>query len=67
MLGTFRTDLAVNGDGGGSGNISTRGSIVAGGEVKDRQGTMSEIRVTYNGHRHNCPDGGTDGPSILMA
>ncbi|EIU1267180.1 phage baseplate assembly protein V [Salmonella enterica subsp. enterica serovar Agbeni] len=65
-LGTFRTDLSVEGDKGGSGNIRTAGSVVAGGEVQDRQGSMSEIRITYNGHKHDCPDGGTDIPSILM-
>lgn len=66
-LGTFRTDLSVEGDKGGSGNIRTAGSVIAGKEVQDRQGTLSEIRVTYNGHIHKCPDGPTDGPSILMS
>ncbi|EJK0523153.1 phage baseplate assembly protein V [Salmonella enterica] len=65
-LGTFRTDLNVEGDKGGSGNIRTAGSVIAGGEVQDRQGTMTEVRVTYNGHKHDCPDGGTGIPSILM-
>jgi len=65
-LGTFRTDLSVEGDKGGSGNIRTAGSVIAGKEVQDRQGTLSEIRLTYNGHHHNCPDGPTDGPSIPM-
>lgn len=66
-LGTFRTDLSVEGDKGGSGNIRTAGSVIAGKEVQDRQGTLSEIRITYNGHLHRCPDGQTDGPSILMS
>lgn len=66
-LGTFRTDLSVEGDKGGSGNIRTAGSIIAGKEVQDRMGTLSEIRATYNGHLHNCPDGQTDGPSLLMS
>lgn len=64
---SFLSDLSVTGEEGGSGNIRTNGSVIAGKEVQDWQGTMSEIRVTYNGHKHNCPDGGTDGPSILMA
>lgn len=66
-LGTFRTDLSVEGDKGGSGNIRTAGSVIAGKEVQDRLGTLSEIRVTYNGHNHRCPDGQTDGPSLLMS
>ncbi|EKE2597387.1 phage baseplate assembly protein V [Salmonella enterica subsp. enterica serovar Nima] len=63
---TFLSDLSVTGEEGGSGNIRTNGSVFAGQEVQDRLGTMTEIRATYNGHRHNCPDGGTDIPSILM-
>ncbi|EBJ0777461.1 phage baseplate assembly protein V [Salmonella enterica] len=63
---TFLSDLRVTGEEGGSGNIRTTGSVFAGQEIQDRQGSMSEIRVTYNGHKHNCPDGGTDIPSILM-
>lgn len=63
---TFLSDLSVTGEEGGSGNIRTNGSVFAGQEVQDRQGTMTKIRVTYNGHKHDCPDGGTDIPSILM-
>ncbi len=63
---TFLSDLSVTGEEGGSGNIRTNGSVFAGQEVQDRLGTMSEIRVTYNGHKHNCLDNGTDIPSILM-
>lgn len=63
---TFLSDLRVTGEEGGSGNIRTTGSVFAGQEVQDRLGTMTEIRVTYNGHKHDCPDGGTDIPSILM-
>lgn len=62
----FLSDLSVTGEEGGSGNIRTNGSVFAGQEVQDRLGTMSEIRITYNGHKHDCPDGGTDIPSILM-
>ncbi|HAK8439455.1 TPA: phage baseplate assembly protein V [Salmonella enterica] len=63
---TFLSDLSVTGEEGGSGNIRTNGSVFAGQEVQDRLGTMSEIRVTYNGHTHTCPDGDTSTPSIPM-
>ena len=39
-LATFRNDISVTGDNGGTGNITTRGSVLAGQEVQDRQGTM---------------------------
>lgn len=57
-LATFRNDISVTGDNGGTGNITTRGSVLAGQEVQDRQGTITEVRTTYNGHTHICPDGG---------
>ncbi|ECA8972928.1 phage baseplate assembly protein V [Salmonella enterica subsp. enterica serovar Omuna] len=63
---TFLSDLSVTGEEGGSGNIRTNGSVFAGQEVQDRLGTMSEIRVTYNGHTHTYPDGDTSPPSIPM-
>lgn len=63
---TFLSDLNVTGEEGGSGNIRTNGSVFAGQEVQDRLGTMTEIRVTYNGHTHTCPDGDTSTPSIPM-
>ncbi|ENG2646370.1 phage baseplate assembly protein V [Salmonella enterica subsp. enterica serovar Banana] len=63
---TFLSDLSVTGEEGGSGNIRTNGSVFAGHEVQDRLGTMTEIRVTYNGHTHTCPDGDTSTPSIPM-
>ncbi|EDI0780999.1 phage baseplate assembly protein V [Salmonella enterica subsp. enterica serovar Kasenyi] len=62
----FLSDLSVTGEEGGSGNIRTNGSVFAGQEVQDRLGTMTEIRVTYNGHTHTCPDGDTSTPSIPM-
>ena len=64
---SFLSSLSVTGEEGGGGDIRTAGSVIAGGEVQDRQGTMSEIRITYNGHSHKCPDGHTEGPSIQMA
>ncbi|TGI08706.1 phage baseplate assembly protein V [Escherichia coli] len=66
-LATFRNDISVTGDNGGAGNITTRGSVLAGQEVQDRQGTMNEMRITYNGHTHICPDGETDKPNQPMA
>ncbi len=66
-LATFRNDISVTGDNGGTGNITTRGSVLAGQEVQDRQGTISEVRMTYNGHTHKCPDGETDNPNQPMA
>lgn len=62
----FLSDLSVTGEEAGSGDIRTNGSVMAGKEVQDRLGTMNEMRLSYNGHKHNCPDGGTDIPSILM-
>ncbi|MHC9019052.1 GPW/gp25 family protein [Escherichia coli] len=61
-LATFRNDISVTGDNGGTGNITTRGSVLAGQEVQDRQGTITEVRTTYNGHTHICPDGETQQP-----
>ncbi|HHN9159448.1 TPA: phage baseplate assembly protein V, partial [Escherichia coli] len=66
-LATFRNDISVTGDNGGTGNITTRGSVLAGQEVRDRQGTMNEMRITYNGHTHICPDGETEKPNQPMA
>jgi len=64
---SFLSSLSVTGEEAGGGDIRTAGSVIAGKEVQDHQGTMSEIRITYNGHYHQCPDGTTKGPSIQMA
>ncbi|MDN8599016.1 phage baseplate assembly protein V [Citrobacter sp. S2-9] len=71
--GTFRMNVGVWGDldvtgesDGSTGNITTRGSVLADKDVRDSRGTMNAIRVTYNGHTHNENDDVTDAPNQLM-
>ncbi|WP_255148068.1 phage baseplate assembly protein V [Escherichia fergusonii] len=66
MPATFMAGIYVTGENGGTGNIETSGSVRAGAEVEDRQGSMSKIRLTYNGHQHACPDGTTGEPNSPM-
>ena len=42
-----------------SGNLTVGGDSESGGDVSDANGSMQEMRDTYNGHTHNDPQGGT--------
>lgn len=48
--------------------FTTSGDFLAGGEVSDSVGAMSEIRLIYNGHKHTAQgeSAETTGPSIEM-
>lgn len=49
-------------------DLSASGNVSAAGEMSDGVGTMSAIRVTYNGHTHKGNGAGNDtgGPSAAM-
>lgn len=46
--------------------LSAVGNISTQGELSDATGTVSSIRVVYNGHTHNVPDGVSDAPNQPM-
>lgn len=46
--------------------LSAVGNISTQAELSDATGTVSSIRVTYNGHTHNVPDGVSDAPNQSM-
>ena len=52
---TVNGDLTLNGAAEATGNISSEGDISAGGQVSDVNGSMQEMRTTYNGHVHGVP------------
>ncbi|MEB8638656.1 phage baseplate assembly protein V [Cronobacter muytjensii] len=60
-------DLSVTGESAGSsGNITTKGSVLADKDVRDARGTLQQIRVTYNGHTHGETGGTTHEPNQPM-
>ncbi|EFG1350008.1 phage baseplate assembly protein V, partial [Escherichia coli] len=38
-----------------------KADLMVGGEVSDYHGTMSQIRIVYNGHNHRGDSGGSTG------
>ena len=54
---TLNGDLTVNGSAEATGNIEADGNLSAGAQVSDLNGSMTEIRTTYNGHLHGVPPG----------
>lgn len=64
---TFTTPLAeFSGNVTIAGNLSTAGNSTSAGNVSDLNGTMQEMRVTYNGHKHTETGGITQTPDTLM-
>lgn len=58
----FNEGFTLNG-GAGVGS----GSIAVSGNVSDANGSMQEMRDTYNGHTHDAPGGTTDHPNQPMS
>ena len=54
---TLNGDLTVNGSAEATGNIEADGNMSAGAQVSDLNGSMTEMRATYNGHLHGVPPG----------
>ena len=50
-------DLEIDGDLTVDGDISATGDISADGDVSDRNGSMQEMRTTYNAHVHGVAPG----------
>lgn len=48
------------------GKLIVDGDIISTGDIFDKNGSMQEMRDTYNPHTHNCPDGTTSAPSGAM-
>lgn len=44
-----------------AGNVLVGGNVAATGDVSDVNGSMQEMRGTYNGHTHSDPQGGSTG------
>ncbi|MDD0853000.1 phage baseplate assembly protein V [Halobacteriovorax sp. GB3] len=44
--------IAAGGAAPTQGKVTITGDIEASGEIKDNKGTMSQIRTSYNGHKH---------------
>ena len=54
---TITGDVDASGNIDGGANVTAGGNVEAGAQVEDRQGTMTEMRGTYNGHVHGVPPG----------
>lgn len=63
MSGQLQVTGAITGTGGlavsGGSGAQVTGNIVVSGDVSDANGSMAEMRTTYNGHTH--PENGTGG------
>lgn len=47
-----------------SGNIHVAGDVISDGDVIDGLSSMQTMRITYNGHLHSNPEGGSVGPAV---
>lgn len=63
-LDTPETEITGNLTVGG--NVSTAGNSTSAGQVSDLNGTMQEIRTTYNGHKHTETGSITQTPDAQM-
>lgn len=64
----FNEGFTLNGSSvaSGTGSINIGGNITSAGQVADANGTMEEMRTTYNSHTHNAPGGTTNAPNQPM-
>ena len=58
--------IALNGDVTVTGTLRVSADIEADGNVQDSDGTMTEMRTTYNGHNHPTSQGPTGAPTQKM-
>ena len=54
---TIDGGVTVTGGVSATGDVEADGNVEAGGQVEDLNGTMTEMRTTYNGHVHGVPPG----------
>ncbi|MBW1584577.1 phage baseplate assembly protein V [Escherichia coli] len=53
--------LTVQGKATMNAEVVVKADLMVGGEVSDYHGTMSQIRIVYNGHNHRGDSGGSTG------
>lgn len=53
--------LTVQGKATMNAEAVVKADLMVGGEVSDYHGTMSQIRIVYNGHNHRGDSGGSTG------